>query len=430
MVIAALLLFISAVLAVNTWFLTRLTNDVSAQIGRSAFAITKDTVETMLSYPVQNELLFVERTLANDDKSQSSERRVSTLLPNPAIENTIDLKLDNQKDSQSLILVRGQQEYPINIPRSEIEDSLQQVKRNIWLSGSVLVISSLIFTFFFLSRLTSPLRAISKASEDIGAGNFGIHIPVEPKPIGKEINQLVAAINTMSDKLAEGEKLKAQIKEQQTTEEISELVRGMAHSIRNPLHTIALSLDLDTAGLEAKEQQSELIRKQIERIDNHIKSLMIITSHSSLQPEPLNLNELLLHITTQQSVANEGNKIVIDGEYSKLCYAVQNELITVFEILISNAIEASPVQSEILIQCENSADHFSFAVIDKGCGLQLEQLENLFSPHNTSKTYGSGMGLYIANKMIRGRYQGTIDYSHTKHIGTQFKVTFKDRVTA
>jgi len=66
-------------------------------------------------------------------------------------------------------------------------------------------------------------------------------------------------------------------------------------------------------------------------------------------------------------------------------------------------------------------------VLDQGSGLADKIKNNLFQPHITTKTEGSGMGLYIAQRLVKLFYQGNISLNNQKHNGCVAKVTFSEQ---
>ena len=47
-------------------------------------------------------------------------------------------------------------------------------------------------------------------------------------------------------------------------------------------------------------------------------------------------------------------------------------------------------------------------VLDRGPGLAPEVRDRLFTPHVTTKGHGAGMGLYLAERIVRTRYEGSL----------------------
>jgi len=60
-------------------------------------------------------------------------------------------------------------------------------------------------------------------------------------------------------------------------------------------------------------------------------------------------------------------------------------------------------------------------VRDTGCGMNEDQLRNIFHPFYTTKKNGTGLGLAIVHNIVENHH-GTIKVKSTVHKGTTFEV--------
>ncbi|MEE4246891.1 MAG: HAMP domain-containing sensor histidine kinase, partial [Kangiellaceae bacterium] len=200
-----------------------------------------------------------------------------------------------------------------------------------------------------------------------------------------------------------------------------------------PLHTISLTLEYPPADEKEFLNFRQKIKDQIRRIDEHLKKLMLITTHEDLSSEKVDLVQLTSDLIAEHKLAAESIKInKVSDTDSILLDAVPSELISVFNTLINNAIESSGSTPtiEIDIKQNNADEQINWIIRDQGCGITDDVRDKLFTPHNTNKTYGSGMGLYLAYRIIKGRYQGDITYRANRPSGSEFNLVINNRKTA
>jgi len=62
-------------------------------------------------------------------------------------------------------------------------------------------------------------------------------------------------------------------------------------------------------------------------------------------------------------------------------------------------------------------------IADTGIGMDREETERIFSPYFTTKKSGTGLGLYIAQKIIKD-HQGSIKIESQRNKGTKFEIAF------
>lgn len=94
--------------------------------------------------------------------------------------------------------------------------------------------------------------------------------------------------------------------------------------------------------------------------------------------------------------------------------------------LLQNALEAlgDRADAEIRVRCElGPSETVSLVVADNGPGIRPDILEDLFTPFNTSKDEGLGLGLAISKEIVAD-YGGDIEVK-TSPEGTVFTVRLK-----
>ena len=76
--------------------------------------------------------------------------------------------------------------------------------------------------------------------------------------------------------------------------------------------------------------------------------------------------------------------------------------------LISNAIDAAPLGSEVRIDILSHATEAGFSVTDLGSGISEAGQQRLFEPfYSTKGDLGNGLGLYISKEIVE-RHGGSI----------------------
>ncbi len=414
------------VVAINGWHLHQLTEQVSKQLGESAFSVSKATVESMLSQQLTRNLTL----FGNFTEQQAFPlRKTINIISNKAIEQSVELQLQDQQSSRFIRLKQNNKSFDIPIPRTKVETLLSSVKTQVISSSLLILALSLLFFYWLTQKLTKPLNTIIATSTKIGEGQFGTQVNILHRVPGVELNQLICSINKMSVHLNDLEKQKQILQEQKTTHEVSEIARGLAHSIRNPLHTISLSLDVKSENNEEFEALNQRIKTQINRIDRHLKNLMVITTHESLNSEVIDIKQLIKTIINELSIQYPSQDVVFhcDKNNDYTIGGLTSELHTVINTIMTNALEASDKSERVTIELNQQNDGLIIRISDLGIGLDKNIKQKLFTPHNTNKPYGAGMGLYLSNRIVKGRYSGFIEYTENKPKGSVFLIALHNR---
>ncbi len=103
--------------------------------------------------------------------------------------------------------------------------------------------------------------------------------------------------------------------------------------------------------------------------------------------------------------------------------------------LLSNAIEAyppapdgSPSDRLITIAINETPENLHITVSDRGKGIQKSKQDKIFEPFYTTKSSGTGIGLFIVRQVTETDFHGTINLHSSKKSGTTFSITLPKRL--
>ena len=101
----------------------------------------------------------------------------------------------------------------------------------------------------------------------------------------------------------------------------------------------------------------------------------------------------------------------------------KDQWIQVFNNLIKNAIQAcsetKTPRINIDVRMENNA--VIIEIKDNGCGITQDQTDKIFTPHFTTKSKGSGIGLSLTKQIIEN-HGGKITFKSSVNEGTVFTI--------
>lgn len=312
-------------------------------------------------------------------------------------------------------------ERRIPIPAGGVEAKLERFSRRLWLGSAGLLGLGLALAAVIAHRVATPLRRLSSAAARVGAGELGAQ--VADAGGDAEVSQAIAAFNHMSSRLAALDARSRALAARQHLSEIGEIARGLAHTLRNPLNALGLSVDelVTRAPADANaEQFGASARRQIRRLDQGIRSFLTLASQGGGVTEPVDLVNLARDVALEASQDAAGRKVAVAVDAAEplpSLAAISAELRAVLQALVVNAIDASPdgetVRIALSVDREGPGEHAEGAVVrieieDRGAGLAPAVRERLFTPHLSTKAHGSGMGLFLAQRIATTRYGGSL----------------------
>ena len=328
-------------------------------------------------------------------------------------------------------------ERAIPIPHDEVASTLDRFGSRLFLGSVALLALGLAATALLAHRMSRPLAELAHTAERVGTGELGL-VVAEPRGGARdEVGRAVASFNSMSHRLAELDHENRRLAEAEQLSELGEVARGLAHSLRNPLNALGLTIERLGARAGDDESASGLVdgsRRQIRRIDGALRSFLALASAGAAQSQAVDVAALAREVVLEalQDV-RRGARIEVDsaaGERLEVL-GVDAELKAVLQALVVNACEAAAAGGDgaqvVVHLCERSGGGVRVEVRDNGSGVSGAVRERLFEPHVTTKPHGSGMGLFLAHRLATARYGGALRLEDGETGGTVAILELGDR---
>ncbi|MFQ5720465.1 MAG: ATP-binding protein [Acidobacteriota bacterium] len=253
-------------------------------------------------------------------------------------------------------------------------------------------------------------------AQEVCDGKLGVRAP---ETASGEVGEAIRSFNRMSARLQELDAAAREMRTQQHLGEIGEIGRGLAHTLRNPLNALGLSLEELAERAPDGDASDELVesaRRQIRRMDHSIRSFLALASGGAGDLEPVNLRALVQDVVLEVlQDTRHRTPIEIEpgaaGAAEPVIDGIGAELRAVVQALVVNAVEASPPGSAVRLRLTPAGrgERIGLEIDDAGAGLPPEVRERLFTPHTTTKATGSGMGLFLAHRIATGWYAGRLE---------------------
>lgn len=241
----------------------------------------------------------------------------------------------------------------------------------------------------------------------------------------------------------ERDRLQEQLIQTQKMEAIGRLAGGVAHDFNNMLSVILGYGEYLLENLRAEDPLREPAQQIVEagrRSSALTRQLLAFSRKQALQPEVLDLNELVenLHTLLERLIGEDINLVLVLTDRPWPVKVDAGQIEQVIMNLAVNARDAMPNGGRLLIETANvelddqyahdhvdvaAGPHVMLAVTDNGCGMDKETVSKIFDPFFTTKEKGKGTGLGLATVYgIVKQSGGTIwAYSEPGH-GTTFKI--------
>ncbi|WP_213995567.1 HAMP domain-containing sensor histidine kinase [Arsukibacterium sp.] len=270
-------------------------------------------------------------------------------------------------------------------------------------------------------RLIQPLQRLVAGFKQLQQGQLGQQVATtglaEYRYVSEQFNQ-------MSSQLAALAAQAEQHQQQQHLAELGEISRGMVHALRNPIHTLSLLLEQVASSDDPalRQRLSEQAEQKMQHINRNLTAMLTLSCADIDRSQPVSLqnviNDLLLEFSTEQL------HFTVSGAGTTQLAGAEAELRSIFHTVLANAAEASGGKGQISIDVQSLAQQLQITICDDGPGLSPDIASRLFSPHCSTKADGAGMGLYIASRLLKLYYQGTISLKNRSEGGCCVTIIF------
>ena len=195
----------------------------------------------------------------------------------------------------------------------------------------------------------------------------------------------------------------------------SELVNIVAHDFRAPLAGVLGHAELlewkPDAPLEDRLQQARSIIQaathMASMVDKTLKTTRLEMGHFPFEFGVVDLAAVVREVVGRMPV-DDRYPIAVDlPEDPVPCWADRERLAEVIENLVSNATKYSPDGGPVRVEVARDPDAATVRVVDRGIGIAPAAQEKLFRPFSrirdqkTASIQGSGLGLYICERIVR-----------------------------
>ncbi len=219
---------------------------------------------------------------------------------------------------------------------------------------------------------------------------------------------------------------------------MGEMIKMIAHQWRQPLSTITLQI----SNLEITKMLGKVIdKRQEEETLRQISNTIVYLSdtiddfqkyfHPEKETTRIEIHELLQKAVNFAIPRIERQAIDLKILKSKDIYVnvYINELVQVILNIINNAIDSfvglHREDKFVHLYVKEEKNTLQIVIADNGCGILEENITKLFEPYFSTKgKNGTGLGLYMSQKIIEKQFDGKIDVVSSKE-GTSFIIAIR-----
>ena len=271
----------------------------------------------------------------------------------------------------------------------------------------------------FMERLRQALEDETGFNENdlvLDVGGEPVHLHCVVSPAEAPETALVVEFRELDQQL----KIERESRMLEQQENNRELIRKLAHEIKNPLGGIrgaAQLLEHELADAEHREF-TQVIVKEVDRLQSLLNRL--VTPNRLPRVEPLNIHEVLERV--RKLLVAEFPQLEVRRDYDTSLPDLMGDKEQLIQAILNvarNAAQAAPGRGEIrmatriarqvTIARQRHRHAIAISIEDDGPGVPPELAERIFSPLVSGRDGGTGLGLSIAQSFVL-QHHGLIEF--------------------
>lgn len=259
---------------------------------------------------------------------------------------------------------------------------------------------------------------------------FNKNIQYATYPLLDEKNRIAGTISVLRDVT----KLRDFEREREETERLKflgNLVANFAHEIKNPLNGLSIAVQRlmkeFPSGDEEYNRLATSIKKEIESLNKILNDFLSLARPRIKEKKEFDLSALMHDTLSLVKEQASSRKVEIKEDVSKEIKVIgaPDDFKRAILNIVLNALSAVADNTGVIdVQLKKRKSDIVLTIADNGVGMDKEEIERIFTPYFTTKKGGTGLGLYIAQRILK-EHRAEIKVTSKKGKGTTFKILLK-----
>ncbi len=306
-------------------------------------------------------------------------------------------------------------------------ESNYQLYRKLILASSVVVA---VILLVFSSFITRPISKITKAAEQISAGDYSVRVDESYRAMRScEVQSLGITLNELASRT---EDYIGALQNEARKQE--DFVGNFTHEIKTPLTSIIGYADLLRSGNISQDKQYEYSNfiyregKRLEQMSFHLLDL-IVMDKADFELSRISIGSIFKQLQSEAVFIEKKYSISIVFRFDKAHVMAEPALLIAMLInLLDNAGKASQAGGKVMVIGVHEDKKYRICVSDEGYGIPEDQIDKIKEPFymvdksRARKQGGAGLGLALCTRIAK-IHNSELNIVSTVGVGTDISVT-------
>lgn len=321
----------------------------------------------------------------------------------------------------------------LNIVKDYNETYLDYTNTINFLTIIELIIFFIMFllSYFITNNLTKPISALTKATKEIGSGNYSVTISSKGKDeISILSNEFIKMKNRISNQIKTIEAEKDKVFTLEKSRKL--FFDNVTHEIKTPLTTITAYAEMIKDNISNdenfKQRAIERIFSESERLNLLILDLIQVSKGLSAIKEDtveINIESLIKQVSDDMGIkANKYNLNINISTSPGILFGQINKIRELLINLLDNSIKyTTGTTINLISRCDSN--YYYIYIKNKSNPIPDNIYKSIFEPfiktNNFKEKQSLGLGLYLCNEIIK-EHNGEINIINGNLITVEVKL--------
>jgi len=237
---------------------------------------------------------------------------------------------------------------------------------------------------------------------------------------------IIAFVADISERLV----MEREARRNETVDALAAVAAGVAHELNNPLAVMAARIELmllSDQDLNAQTRDDLLVlQKNIERASRISHSMLSIARQRPGVRYAMDMNVAVEEAMLIVGPEARGGMLRYETNLDRSLPEVMAEPTGLEQVLINLILNARDAGARLIrietARAPGSAAHLQLSISDDGPGIKSDVIAKLFRPFFTTKPKGTGLGLWLSQRIVQD-HGGSIKVESVAGKGATFTIT-------